>query len=117
MAGMSMTFFPRNTTLVGAIAPGKSYSSEPFDVTQYIALTVTAMLEAAANASVTAVLETSSDLVAWNPFGSLTTLTVGTPAPIGGAGSDRYVRVTILVTTSAGVGVATLWVKGVARED
>ena len=117
MAGMSMTFFPRNTTLVGAASPGKSYPSEPFDVTMYQALAVTVMLEAAANVSVTAVLEHSTDLVTWNPVDTPSTLTVGTPANIGHVGTDRFVRVTVVVITTSGVGVATLWSKGVAREE
>jgi hypothetical protein len=116
VAGQTIVFYPKYTSLVGAASTGQIYYSDPYDVTRFKTLEVETLLEVVSGAgTVAARLEQSSDLLSWSEVAGSGNLTAGTVDVMSKSDPARYVRVKITVVT-ANV-VATLWCKGVARDS
>lgn len=115
MAGETIVFFPKYTTLAGAAAPGTSYPSDAFDVTGYKTLVVeTYFAGQAGGAAISAQIQGSSDLNIWTNLGAPMAPVVGASDSETVSDPPRYVRVVTAVT--AVDDVATFWCKGVARD-
>jgi len=115
VAGETIVFFPKYTSLVGIASPGQIYYSDPYDVTGYKTVDVESLLAAtSASGTVAARLEQSSDMVTWSEVGGSGTLTAGTIDVISKSSPARYIRMKLTVVTANAV--ATVWSKGVARD-
>ena len=111
MAGETIVFFPKYTTLVTG-----TYASDPYDVTAYKSVDVQTMNHAIINsATVSVQMQQSSDLIQWDPVGSAMAPAVGNSDPESLSGTARYIRA--VATIGAANSTAVIWVKGVARES
>jgi len=115
MAGESIVFFPKYTTLCGFSGGGLTYYSDPFEMTGYKTVTAeTGFGGAIGSGAISAQMQQSSDLITWTSFGS-------PMAPTSGAAQEtepdpaRYVRLQVTITGGAG-SVVTFWAKAVARD-
>jgi hypothetical protein len=116
VAGETIVFFPKYTSLCGATAPGTSYPSDPYDVTGYKTLVVETFLAGnAGGGAISAQIQGSSDLITWTNLGSAMAPAAGALDSETLSDPPRYVRVVTAVT--AADDVATLWCKGVARDS
>jgi hypothetical protein len=115
VAGETIVFYPKYTTLCGKGAGGATYYSDPYDVTGYKTIDVETYAPAFnGSPTVTVKLEQSSDLITWSDADS-DTLAEATLLTQSKTSPARYVRVSVLVN-GATTGL-TLWSKGVARES
>jgi len=115
VAGETIVFFPKYTSLVGVASAGQIYYSDPYEVTGYKSVEVETLLSAVtASATVAARLEQSSDLLTWTEVGGSSTLTAGTIDVISKSSPARYVRMKLTVVTANSV--VTVWSKGVGRD-
>jgi hypothetical protein len=115
VAGETIVFFPKYTTLCGTA----TFTSDPYEVTGYKTLTVETLLVAVVGGGVPVVnasLEGSSDMITWTPIDGPDALSAGTINNFSVTSPPRYVRV-VIVTTGGTTMSATLWSKGVARDS
>lgn len=111
MAAENIVFFPKYTTLVEGV-----YYSDPYDVTMYKSINVeTAHTASIASATTSAQIQGSSDLITWTNIGTAMAPLAGNVDDETVTDAPRYLRVEM--TIGATGGVATIWVKGVARDS
>jgi len=111
MAGETIVFFPKFTTLVTG-----TYASDPYDVTAYKSIDCQTMNVAVINAATVSVqMQQSSDLNQWDPVGSAMAPAAGNSDTEPLSGTARYVRAVATIGTANAS--AVIWVKGVARES
>jgi hypothetical protein len=110
VAGETIVFFPKYTTLVEG-----TYYSDPYELTSYKTAQVEIVNVAVINsATVTLQMEQSSDLTTWTNLGGTSVPTAGNVASSSLSGTSRYVRAK--VTIGASGSSATIWCKAVARD-
>lgn len=115
MAGETIVFFPKYTTLCGTA----TYYSDPYEVTGYKTLTADTLLVAMVGGSVpaaSATLEGSSDMISWATLDGPDTLSAGVINVFSVTSPPRYVRVKIVTSGGTDMSV-TLWCRGVARDS
>ena len=118
MAGETIVFFQKYTTLVGAAGPGGFvYTSDPYEVTPYKSVVLEVDFAGGTTGSgISAQLQGSSDLITWTDLlGAALTPAIGALASATETDTPRYVRVVITVT--AAEDSVTLWAKAVCRES
>lgn len=116
MAGETIVFFAKYTSLSGSATPGTKYYSDPYDVTSY----KTVILEGynggrTSTATISIQAQQSSDLITWSSLGSAIAPTVGNVASVTLTDPARYVR--LEVTIVGADGTVTFWAKAVARDS
>ncbi len=115
MAGETIVFFSKYTSLAGDASPGTTYYSDPYDVTSWKQVEVEILLvRIIGSGTATAQLEESSDLLSWTAIGTASSLTAGTVAQISKSNPSRYLRLKVIIVGATAVG--TLWAKAVARD-
>jgi hypothetical protein len=113
MAGETIVFFAKYTTLVGNTVV---YYSDAFDVTGYRTITAeTGFGGAAGSGAISAQMEQSSDMQTWTAFGSAMAPT-STPVLETETDPARYIRLKVTISGSANAAVS-FWAKAVARES
>jgi hypothetical protein len=116
VAGETIVFFGKYTSLCGSGSGGTAYPSDPYDVTSYKTVNVeTYFADGTAGSAVSAQAQGSSDLITWTDLGSAMAPSVGALASVSLSNPPRYVRVVATVTSTDDV--VTLWVKAVCRES
>jgi hypothetical protein len=116
MAGETIVFFAKYSTLAGVASPGTEYFSDPYEVTSY----KTCVLEAynggvTQSATISVQPQQSSDLITWADKGSAIAPTAGTVATVTVSDPARYLR--LKVTIVGANGTVTFWAKAVARDS
>lgn len=115
MAGETIVFFPKYTSLAGSASPGTPYTSDPYEVISWKQVEVEILVvQFTASGTGTALLQESSDLLTWTDIGTASALTAGTVKQLSETNPARYLRLVITITVNGAV--ATLWAKAVARD-
>lgn len=116
MAGETIVFFAKYSSLSGSASPGTDYYSDPYDVTGY----KTIVLEGynagrISTATISIQAQQSSDLITWSSLGSSIGPSVSSVASVTLSDPARYVR--LKVTILGADGSVTFWAKAVARDS
>ena len=116
MAGETIVFFVKYTSLAGSGAPGTVYTSDPYEVVAYKSVVLEVLFAGGTGGSaISAQLQGSSDLITWTNVGTPLAPTAGNLASATATDTPRYLRVVVTVTGADDV--VTLWVKAVCRES
>jgi hypothetical protein len=119
VAGETIVFFPKYSTLVGAASPGIDYYSDPFEVTGYKTVTAeTGFGGAVGSAAISARMQQSSDLITWTSFGSaMEPASQAVPVQETEQDPARYVRLKVNILGAGQSPSLTFWAKAVARDS
>ena len=117
MAGETIVFFGKYTSLVGAVGPaGFVYTSDPFEVTPYKSVVIEVNFAGGTTGSaISAQAQESSDLITWTNLGAPLTPAIGALASMTETDTARYIR--LVITVTAAEDAVTVWAKAVCREN